>query len=111
MPLSGRGRVRAREESGIPIALDGILRLEHTPLAAGAARVRAIFLAHPADDTPPQSIADEESLEAAWAPLGELERYSWRGEEVRRLFTAVAEGLPVASLSWLGVELALTVGR
>ena len=42
------------EEAGIPIVVDGIVRIEHTPLA-DCSRVRGIFVAHPADDTPPKS--------------------------------------------------------
>ena len=51
------------EEAGIPIVLDGILKIQHTPVS-GSARVRAIFLARPADDTPPRRTPNEHSLEA-----------------------------------------------
>src|SRR5207244_8947752 len=53
------------EEAGIAIALDGIVRLEHTPIEGGA-RMRAIFVAHPTDDRPPKATPDDESLGAAW---------------------------------------------
>jgi 8-oxo-dGTP pyrophosphatase MutT (NUDIX family) len=53
------------EESGIPVELEGILRVEHTPRAAWA-RLRVVFLAHPTGDTPPKSHADEHSLQARW---------------------------------------------
>src|SRR5262249_52190944 len=57
------------EETGVPVVLEGILKIQHTP-RAGSARVRVIFLARPADDTPPKSVADSESLRAAWVTLG-----------------------------------------
>jgi phosphatase NudJ len=93
------------EEAGIPIVLEGILRIEHTPLPGGTARLRIIFLARPADDRPPKSEADEESLEAAWFTLADLDRIPLRGEEVRELLHAVAAGsLPIGPITLLGVE-------
>ena len=56
------------EEAGIPIVLEGLLRLEHSP-SPDSARVRAIFLAHPADDTPLKSRKDEHSLRANWVSV------------------------------------------
>jgi len=53
------------EETGVPIVLDGILRIEHSP-HADKAFLGAIFLAHPATDTPSKSTPDDESLCAAW---------------------------------------------
>ncbi len=52
------------EETGIPIRVVGVLRVEHSP-GRTAARLRVVFLAEPIDDTPPKSVPDEESLEAA----------------------------------------------
>src|SRR5258705_10116495 len=43
------------EETGIPVTLDGIYRVEHTP-NHHTARVRVIFAASPRDDTAPKSI-------------------------------------------------------
>src|SRR5262245_5529076 len=42
-----------REESGIEAILEGILKIQHTPVSSSA-RVRALFLARPADDRPPK---------------------------------------------------------
>jgi phosphatase NudJ len=90
------------EETGVPIVLDGILRLQHTPLSRGS-RVRVVFTGHPADDTPPKARADEESLRAAWFRLDELDGLQLRSPEVRRLLTAAAGGA-VAPLDILGHE-------
>lgn len=92
------------EEAGIPIVLQGILRLEHTTHDTGAARVRIIFLARPADDTPLKSVPDHDSLQARWVTLEELDCLPLRGEEVRELFRAVVSGAPVAPISLLGSE-------
>jgi 8-oxo-dGTP pyrophosphatase MutT (NUDIX family) len=46
------------EESGVPIVIEGVLRMEHGLLLDGSARLRVFFLARPRDDTPPKSITD-----------------------------------------------------
>lgn len=92
-----------REETGVRIVVEGVLRIEHTPTPSGA-RVRAIFVARPADDTPPKSTPDSESLGAAWVTLAELDRLPLRGDEVRALFAHVAGGAPVYPLDVLTYE-------
>jgi phosphatase NudJ len=92
-----------REEAGVPVRLTGVLRVEHTPGDAGS-RMRVVFLAEPTDDTPPKTVPDEESLEAAWVGLDELAKYPLRGEEVEELFTYVARGGPIYPLSVLQPE-------
>src|SRR5262245_35294435 len=69
------------EEAGIPIRLTGVIRVEHSPRRE-AARMRILFLAEPADDTPPKFQADEESLEAMWVTLDELADLPLRGDDV-----------------------------
>ncbi|HYT92848.1 MAG TPA: NUDIX domain-containing protein [Gemmataceae bacterium] len=91
------------EESGVPVRVVGVIRVEHSPMPA-AARLRVVFLAEPVDDTPPKSEPDEESLEAAWVSLDELDRFPLRGEEVRELFTYVAAGGPIFPPSILQPE-------
>lgn len=93
-----------REESGVPITLSGILRIEHQPQPDGSARVRVFYLGYPSDDTPAKDTPDEESLEATWVSLEELDRYPLRGEEVRDLFTYVLKGGIVYPLSLLTSE-------
>lgn len=91
------------EESGVPVVLDGIVRIEHTPRPDGA-RLRVFFVAHPADDTPPKSSPDDESLGAAWVSLEELDRYGLRAPDLRATLTAVAAGATIHPLSLLTVE-------
>jgi phosphatase NudJ len=91
------------EEGGIPIRLLGVLRIEHSP-APQSARLRVVFLAEPADDTPPKQQPDEESLEAAWVRLDELDRYPLRGDDVRELLTYVASGGAVFPLDIIRPE-------
>lgn len=93
-----------REEAGIPIAVEGLLRMEHTPRGDGTARCRAIFVASPADDTPLKSEPDDESLGAAWVSLEDLSHYPLRGDEVRECLEYVANGGPVYPLHVLVPE-------
>ena len=76
------------EETGVPVHLTGVLRVEHTPVPGGA-RVRAIFVAEPSDDTPPKSLPDAHSLGAAWVSVGDLAKYPQREPEVEQLLRYV----------------------
>src|SRR5690606_18127601 len=91
------------EEAGIPIELEGILRVEHTPMG-GTARVRVIFLARPSGDAALKSEPDEHSIEARWVTIEELSRLPIRGGELVRLFEDVLAGAPVYPLSVLQPE-------
>jgi phosphatase NudJ len=91
------------EETGVPVQLTGILRVEHTPVASGA-RVRAIFLAEPIDETPPKSVPDDYSLGAAWVSFDDLAKYPLRESEVEELLRHVHEGAAVHPLSILQPE-------
>jgi phosphatase NudJ len=94
------------EETGIPVRLDGILRIEHAAAPSGS-RVRVIYLASPRDDTPPKSIADEESLRAAWLTLDEIAALPLRGSDLRALLERVAAGHDVYPLELVAGELSI----
>jgi phosphatase NudJ len=102
--LLAAARRETLEEAGIPIELEGILRIEHTPTAYGWARLRVIYLARPAGDHPLKSQPDDESLQARWVALEELNQYPLRGEEVAGMFEYIANGGPVYPLSLLTFE-------
>ncbi len=101
--LAMAARRETLEETGVPIRLTGIIRVEHTP-SPDHARLRVIFLAEPLNDTPPKSQPDEESLEAAWVRLEELDQYPLRGEEVPELLAYVADGGPIYPVSLIQPE-------
>lgn len=101
--LAAGAEREALEETGVPIVLEGVLRVEHSPTPSGA-RVRVIYLARPADDRPPKSEPDDESLEARWVALDELGDYPLRGPEVERLFREVSQGAPVYPMSLIRYE-------
>lgn len=92
------------EESGIPVVLEGILRVEHSPSADGRARCRVFFLARPADDTPPLAGPNEHSLEARWVTVEELDTLPLRGGEVRQVFDHVLRGGPVYPIALIASE-------
>ena len=102
-PLPAAACRETLEETGVPIRLTGLLRLEHTPILGGA-RVRAVFLAEPIDDTGPKSVPDSESLGAAWVSVAELAQYPLRGPEVTELLRYVEEGATVYPLTLLVPE-------
>ena len=50
------------QEGGVDIALDGILRMEHTP-ARSYSRLRVVFVGHAVDESQPlKSVPDKESV-------------------------------------------------
>jgi len=91
------------EETGLEVALEGILRVEHNP-GIEMTRVRVFYLARPLGDTTPKQVPDEHSLAARWVTLAELPRLPLRGQEVLEIFTAVAAGVPVAPLDLIVQE-------
>lgn len=91
------------EESGVPIEVDGIIRLEHSPSVQGA-RVRIILSAKPIDDTPPKSKPDEESLGAGWFTLDQMRRLPLRGSDVLDVCGYLQAGGKVAPLTMLTRE-------
>jgi phosphatase NudJ len=93
------------EETGVPIRLDGILRVEHSP--GDAVRVRIIYTGTPIDDTEPKTMADDESLGAAWLTLDEIRVRPLRGSELCALLESVAQGRQVFPLDLMGHELSV----
>lgn len=93
------------EESGIRVQIEGILRIEHKPAKlSGTARLRAIFVARPQDNTPPKSIPDRESLRAAWFLPEEIDSLPLRRERVREIVHYVANGARIYPLELLTGE-------
>ncbi|MEQ8976923.1 MAG: NUDIX domain-containing protein [Deltaproteobacteria bacterium] len=91
------------EEAGVPVVLDGVLRVEHRPSPDGT-RMRVVFVAHPADDTPPKSVPDDETLGARWLTIDEMRSLPLRGDDVIALFAMVERGAPVYPMSLFGPE-------
>lgn len=93
-----------REEAGIDVALEGVLRVEHTP-RPDHARVRVVFVARPKDpEAAPRATPNEHTLGARWVTLAELRALPRRGDDALFMCEAVAAGAPVAPLSLLTPE-------
>jgi 8-oxo-dGTP pyrophosphatase MutT (NUDIX family) len=94
-------RRETMEEAGVDVVLEGVLKIQHTPLP-GNARMRVVFVARPSDDRPPKSIADDESLGAAWFSVEEMAALPLRGEEVVDLAREVLDGALIHPMSLFG---------
>ena len=93
-----------REEAGVEVALDGLLRLEQSFRPGGELRLRAVFVGHPIDARPPKARADEHSLQARWVALAEIAELPLRGTEVPALLQAIERGAPIHPLGVLSAE-------
>ena len=92
-----------KEEAGIDVELEGVLKIQHTP-RPDHQRIRVFFLARPKDDTAPKSVADEHSIEAGWFSLEETNALTLRGDEVQEWMKYVLANPVVAPLSMLSRE-------
>jgi phosphatase NudJ len=99
------GAVReTKEESGLDVTLEGLVRVEHTPFPEGYSRLRIIFVARPVNDAQPKSFADEHSVRAAWFTLEEIEKLPLRGDEVLELFRFISNGGAIYPIKLLSVR-------
>ncbi|KAL6047606.1 Nudix hydrolase domain-containing protein [Balamuthia mandrillaris] len=104
-----------KEEAGIDITLDGILRVEFSPAKFNGkgvfcTKLRVLFLAHHhAPAQPLKTEPDEHSMQARWVSLEEAQKLPLRSNEVVQLFQwvheqAAREALAVHPLSLLAPE-------
>lgn len=93
-------RRETREEAGIDIVLEGILRIEHQN-RPDYARMRVIFVARPADETPLRTEPNDDTLGAGWFGIEEMGGLSLRSPEVLVLAHSLLQGAPICPLSVL----------
>eukprot|EP00009_Paramoeba_aestuarina_P003661 CAMPEP_0201512564 /NCGR_PEP_ID=MMETSP0161_2-20130828/4793_1 /ASSEMBLY_ACC=CAM_ASM_000251 /TAXON_ID=180227 /ORGANISM="Neoparamoeba aestuarina, Strain SoJaBio B1-5/56/2" /LENGTH=317 /DNA_ID=CAMNT_0047908449 /DNA_START=235 /DNA_END=1185 /DNA_ORIENTATION=+ len=100
------------EEAGMEIELQGVLRVESF-IHAGGARQRVIFYAYPKDPnaTPKQLPGDEESQQAKWMSMAEMEAMKklpvpqgWRSSELTEWAEYLCQGGEIYPLSVLTKE-------
>jgi len=81
-----------REEAGLEVVLDGVLRIEYRFLGP-ANRIRVVFAAHAADPhAAPKSVPDDDTLSARWLLCAEMASRNLRSPEALRLFEFVRAG-------------------
>lgn len=94
-----------REETGVDVVLEGLLRFEHDPIShalSGGARMRVFFLARPAAGSEPRRTDDNEG--AAFLTLEEIRTLPLRGPDVLPCLEFHAAGGRVLPLDALTTE-------
>lgn len=90
-----------KEESGISIRVNGIMRIEHLTSLDRRAKIRCLFLSSPIDNTPPKSEADIHSKRAEWLTIDELKELHLRHDEVIQILSDASQHRPIYPLSIL----------
>jgi serine/threonine-protein kinase len=94
-------RRKTMQEAGVDVVLEGVLRIQHTPMA-GESRTLMTFVARPADDRAPKSVADDDTLGAGWFTVDEMAALPLRSEEVVELARKVLDGALIHPMSLFG---------
>lgn len=98
-------RRETREESGLDVELTGIVRVEHTPMPDGSARLRVIFAGRPVQPGAKlKDFEDEHSAQARWYTLDEARSLALRGSEVVEALRYVEGGGALHPLTLLTAE-------
>jgi phosphatase NudJ len=100
--LLAAARRMAAAEVGVPVELEGLLRVQHTLVDGGEARLRLCVLARPADDRPLKASADEHSLAAQWFTREQVPTVALAGRDVKQFVDLALDGpvYPLSLLTW-----------
>jgi phosphatase NudJ len=98
------GEREVQEEAGVPVVVENVIRVDHTPFPEGLSRIRVYFTARPIADTAPKTEPDENSQRADWYTLDQVKELPLRGVEAYLLCQYVEAGAPLYPLEVLGVE-------
>lgn len=92
----------AAADTGVPVELEGILRVQHTLVDGGEARMRLCVLARPADDRPLKTEPDEHSLVSCWFTREQIASLSLKSEDIKRFIDQALDGpiYPLSLISW-----------
>ena len=90
-----------REETGVDVVLEGLLRFEHGPTIGGS-RVRVFFVARPVAGSEPRRTDDNEGAE--WLSLEQIRLLPLRGPDVLPCLEFHAAGGRVLPLDALAAE-------
>lgn len=98
--LEEAARRETREETGVDVVLEGLLRFEHGPTLGGM-RVRVFFVGHPAPGSEPRRTDDNDG--AALLSLEQIRALPMRGPDVLPCLEFHAAGgriLPLDALTY-----------
>ncbi|MBL8920242.1 MAG: NUDIX domain-containing protein [Myxococcaceae bacterium] len=100
--LLSAARRYAANETGMPVELEGLLRVQHTLVDGGESRLRICVVARPADDRALKTVADEHSLTAQWFTREQLATLSLKSGEVKQFVDLALDGpvYPLSLLTW-----------
>ncbi|MDX2015157.1 MAG: NUDIX hydrolase [Myxococcaceae bacterium] len=100
--LLAAARRMAHAEVGVPVELEGLLRVQHTLVDGGEARLRICVVARPADDRPLKAQADEHSLAAQWFTREQVPTVALAGRDVKQFVDLALDGptYPLSLLTW-----------
>lgn len=100
--LLAAARRYAAAETGTPVELEGLLRVQHTLVDGGESRLRICVVARPADDRALKTVADEHSLVAQWFTREQLPTLSLKSGEVKQFVDLALDGpvYPLNLLTW-----------
>jgi ADP-ribose pyrophosphatase YjhB (NUDIX family) len=92
----------ALKETGLSVELEGILRIQHTIVDGGEARLRVCVVARPSDDREPKTVADSNSVAAQWFSREQFTTVSLKNQDVKQLVDLALDGpvYPLSLLSW-----------
>lgn len=79
-----------------------MLRVQHTLVDGGEARLRICVVARPADDRAMKTVADEHSVLAQWFTREQLATLSLKSNDVKQFVDLALDGpvYPLTLLSW-----------
>ncbi|MER2566247.1 MAG: NUDIX domain-containing protein [Myxococcaceae bacterium] len=100
--LLAAARRYAATDTGMPVELEGVLRVQHTLVDGGEARLRICVVARPADDRALKTVADEHSVLAQWFTREQLTTLSLKSHDVKQFVELALDGpvYPLTLLSW-----------
>jgi ADP-ribose pyrophosphatase YjhB (NUDIX family) len=100
--LLAAARRFAANEVGVPVELEGLLRLQHTLVDGGEARLRICVVARPADDRPLKTDPDAHSLLAQWFTREQLATLAVTSRDVKQFVDLALDGpvYPLSLLTW-----------
>lgn len=100
--LLAAARRHALAETGMPVELEGLVKLQHTLVDGGEARLRVVVTARPADDRALKATPDEHSQSAMWFTREQLPTLAIKSPDVKQFIDLALDGpvFPLSLLTW-----------